>query len=67
MFVFRFADIAQLAEHVIGNDEVGGSNPPISSKAVSSVEDAAFLFCFPEKTKGSLYIKVTVAKFPQKN
>ncbi len=48
MFVFRFADIAQLAEHVIGNDEVGGSNPPISSKAVSSVEDAAFLFCFPE-------------------
>ncbi len=27
-----FADIAQLAEHVIGNDEVGGSNPPISSK-----------------------------------
>ncbi len=44
MFVFRFADIAQLAEHVIGNDEVGGSNPPISSKAVSSVEDTAFLF-----------------------
>lgn len=57
MFVFRFADIAQLAEHVIGNDEVGGSNPPISSKAASSAEVAAFSFCrllIEKKFRGTL-------------
>ena len=26
------ADLAQLAEHVISNDEVGGSNPLVSTR-----------------------------------
>ena len=29
--VVRNADLAQLAEHVISNDEVGGSNPLVST------------------------------------
>ena len=28
----RVADLAQLAEHVTSNDEVGGSNPLVSMK-----------------------------------
>lgn len=45
MFVFRFADIAQLAEHVIGNDEVGSSNLLNSSmKSALSWKERIFLY-----------------------
>ena len=37
-----YAAMAQLVERVLGKDEVGGSNPPSSSKRTS--KDVLFLF-----------------------
>ena len=41
----QHADIAQLVERILGKDEVGGSNPPSSSKK-SCFREKIGLFCF---------------------
>ena len=38
------ADVAQSVERILGKDEVGGSNPPISS--MKPVRDCRFLAVF---------------------
>lgn len=39
----RDADLAQLAEHVTSNDEVGGSNPLVSTiKSLIAYSDGIF-------------------------
>lgn len=48
LFVFRFADIAQLAEHVIGNDEVGSSNLLNSSREKDTQMGVFFAFSFSQ-------------------
>ncbi len=35
------ADLAQLAEHVISNDEVEGSNPLVSTKSIAIALNSA--------------------------
>lgn len=42
---FRYADMAQAVERVLGKDEVGGSSPPISS---SCAANAAQFFIFTD-------------------
>ncbi len=42
---FRYADMAQAVERVLGKDEVGGSSPPISS---SCAANAAQFFIFSD-------------------
>ena len=36
--------MAQLVERVLGKDEVGGSNPPSSSKQTASLNGVRFVF-----------------------
>ena len=33
----HFADMAQMVEHILGKDEVGGSNPPSSSRKTPEI------------------------------
>ncbi len=39
------ADLAQLAEHVISNDEVEGSNPLVSTRNILKAYNNTFLPC----------------------
>ena len=39
----EFANMAQSAEHILGKDEVPGSNPGISSRYIYTIKDTAFV------------------------
>ena len=50
-FCSAIADVAQLVEHILGRDEVVGSNPIVSSKRYFIIEVSLFLFCISVETK----------------
>ena len=47
---FRYADMAQAVERVLGKDEVGGSSPPISSSC-AAIAAQFFYACFQKTSK----------------
>ena len=48
ILLLRFANVAQLAEQLIRNQQVGGSNPPISSKQKKSPPGLFFCLALME-------------------